>query len=218
MIMEDHIGLPLLAGKHPLVGPNDADGFERFPAMSDAYDSLLGDVFEDATKELGLGGILRRGTYCFVSGPSYETTAEARMLRGFGADVVGMSTVPEVVVARRLKLRVLGVSLVTNALDIDGGGPDVVATHEEVLAATADATKNVLAIFDRVLRSLGDDAYLESLKARGASKTKRAGNKKIEQDDSSVIRRLRTLDLSKFTPLEALEELHALVAAVRDPR
>jgi purine-nucleoside phosphorylase len=116
------------SGENPLLGPNlDAFG-PRFPAMADAFDPRLRGSARDAAERVDLA--LREGVYIMLSGPYYETRAEMRMLRMLGGDAVGMSTVPEVIVARHAGARVLGFSLITNKAtdDVEAG-----ATHEEVL-------------------------------------------------------------------------------------
>ncbi|KAL3483581.1 nucleoside phosphorylase domain-containing protein [Aspergillus germanicus] len=117
VLLNDHIFLAGLAGTHPLRGPNDEEFGPRFPPLSDAYDLDLrrqvheawGKVIDAESKRR-----LHEGVYAFVGGPSYETRAECRMLRQLGADVVGMSTVPEIIVARHCGLRIIAFSLVTN--------------------------------------------------------------------------------------------------------
>jgi len=95
MIISDHIGLPLLAGKGPLIGPNDDSLGPRFPPMSDAYSLRLRHIAIKASQDLGMQGFVRpSGTYFFVSGPAYETAAECAMIRMLGGDAVGMSTAP----------------------------------------------------------------------------------------------------------------------------
>lgn len=134
MVLNDHLNLPGLAGSHPLVGPNEEDFGTRFPALSDAYDLSYRKTVHLAYKKLlGVSTTrrLREGVYAFVSGPSFETRAECRMLRTLGADVVGMSTVPEIIVARHCGLRVLAMSLVTNLAVLDPGprGDSLLVEH-----------------------------------------------------------------------------------------
>ncbi|EPS26082.1 hypothetical protein PDE_01018 [Penicillium oxalicum 114-2] len=117
VLLNDHIFMAGLAGVHPLRGPNDEQFGVRFPPLSDAYDLELRRQVHQAWKDIIPAESTRKlheGVYAFVSGPTYETRAESRMLRMLGADVVGMSTVPEIVVARHCGLRVLAFSLVTN--------------------------------------------------------------------------------------------------------
>lgn len=105
----DHINL---SGRNPLVGPNIAELGPRFPDMSNAYDKELRDVLHAVGKSHHVD--LKNGVYCSVLGPTYETPAEIRMLRVIGADLVGMSTVPEVIAANHLGLKVAGVACITN--------------------------------------------------------------------------------------------------------
>jgi purine-nucleoside phosphorylase len=129
MRIADQIFLPGMAGHHPLRGENDDRLGPRFPAMVGAFDAELGRIAHAVAQEQGT--MLREGVYCMITGPSFESGAELRLLRAWGADAVGMSTAPEVVVARHAGMRVLGISLVTN-LALPDGAP---ANHEEVLAA-----------------------------------------------------------------------------------
>jgi purine-nucleoside phosphorylase len=126
MAIADHVFLPGLAGHNPLVGQPG----ERFVSMVGAYDPALIELAAEAARAAGFE--LRRGVYAMVSGPSYETAAELRLLRALGVDAVGMSTAPEVVVARQLGMRVLGLSCITNQANPDAPRP---VDHDEVLAA-----------------------------------------------------------------------------------
>jgi purine-nucleoside phosphorylase len=110
MLMDDHINL---MGSNPLVGPNDDRFGPRFPDMTTVYSKRLRDLAADAARHRGLA--LAHGVYVALHGPSYETPAEIRMLRTLGADAVGMSTVPEAIVARHMGIEVLGISCITNA-------------------------------------------------------------------------------------------------------
>ncbi|VEU20244.1 DEKNAAC101116 [Brettanomyces naardenensis] len=114
MVINDHINLPGLAGNHPLRGPNFDEMGPRFPAMSDAYDFDLRLKFFNAVKKLGIERSIHEGIYTYCCGPSFETRAECRLIRSFGGDTVGMSTVPEILVARHCSMRCFGLSLVTN--------------------------------------------------------------------------------------------------------
>lgn len=125
MVIEDHINL---TGRSPLIGPNDDRLGPRFPDMSHAYDVQLRDTLLEVGKGLDLN--LRRGVYAGLLGPTYETPAEVRMLRVLGAHAVGMSTVPEAIVARHSGLRLAGISCITNAAAGEAGGP---LTHTEVM-------------------------------------------------------------------------------------
>jgi purine-nucleoside phosphorylase len=135
MLIADHLNLMF---RNPLAGPVEP-GDERFPDMSDPYDRELRAVARQVAAERGIA--LEEGVYCGLLGPSYETKAEIEMLKRFGADAVGMSTVPEVVAARARGLRVVGISTITNVAA--GLGTQALA-HQEVLD-TADRVKHQLA-------------------------------------------------------------------------
>jgi purine-nucleoside phosphorylase len=125
----DHLNL---SGANPLTGSNDERLGRRFPDMTEAYDDALGAILDETAARLGVP--LRRGVYACMAGPSYETPAEIRMLRALGADLVGMSTVPEVIAARHMGVKVAGVSLVANRAAGLSGTP---LSHEEVAAVAA---------------------------------------------------------------------------------
>jgi purine-nucleoside phosphorylase len=125
----DHIFMPGMAGHHPLRGPNDERLGVRFPAMLDVYNPALRVLAHDVAATQGT--TLRDGVYIMLAGPSFETGAELRMCQRLGADVVGMSTAPEAIVARHGGMNVLAISLVTNQALPDGSP----ANHEEVMAA-----------------------------------------------------------------------------------
>ena len=110
MLIDDHINL---LGSNPLVGPNEDRFGPRFPDMSEVYSARLREIAIDASARTGVG--LKRGVYVAVHGPSYETPAEIRAFRTLGADAVGMSTVPEAIVARHMGMEVLGISCISNA-------------------------------------------------------------------------------------------------------
>jgi purine-nucleoside phosphorylase len=126
VVLEDHLNL---AGSNPLTGPHDARLGPRFPDMTEAYDRELTARLEAVGARLGIA--LRRGVYACMPGPSYETPAEVRMLRALGADVVGMSTVPEVIAARHMGVPVVGISMVANRAAGLSGAP---LSHAEVAA------------------------------------------------------------------------------------
>jgi purine-nucleoside phosphorylase len=119
-----------MTGSNALYGPNLDELGPRFPDMSRAYDRQLLDLARRAGFQAGID--LREGVYCCLSGPSFETPADLRFLRAAGVDAVGMSTVPEVTVARHGGTRVLGISGISNKANPDG---DTVTTHEEVFEA-----------------------------------------------------------------------------------
>jgi purine-nucleoside phosphorylase len=131
----DHLNL---SGMNPLVGDNDERLGTRFPDMSEAYDLRLGELLDASAASLGIP--VRVGVYACMLGPSYETPAEIRMLRALGADVVGMSTVPEVIAARHMGVPVAGISVVSNLAAGLSGKP---LSHGEV-AATAERVKDRL--------------------------------------------------------------------------
>ncbi|MBI3180977.1 MAG: purine-nucleoside phosphorylase [Myxococcales bacterium] len=141
MAITDHVNL---AGWNPLAGPNDERLGPRFPDMSKAYHPGLTETLAEAAG--GLGIELKRGVYAILSGPSYETPAEIRALRVLGADAIGMSTVPEVIAAAHMGVKVAGISCITN---LAAGIGDKPLTHEEV-AETANRMRDV---FCRLLGS-----------------------------------------------------------------
>lgn len=128
MIITDHINF---TGTNPLIGPNEAEFGARFPDMSEAYDKELSNLAEKTADELGIP--VQKGVYTAVTGPSYETPAEVRFLRTMGSDAVGMSTVPEVIVANHAGMRVLGISCISNAA---AGILDQPLSHDEVMEMT----------------------------------------------------------------------------------
>ena len=131
MLIRDHINFQ---GTNPLIGPNLDDFGPRFPDMSFPYDPHYAEVILDLARQQGLS--LQQGNYLAVSGPSYETPAEIKMFRTWGADAVGMSTVPEVIAANHCGLRVLGLSCISNAA---AGMTDEKLDHSEVEEATKKA-------------------------------------------------------------------------------
>ena len=142
MRITDHINL---TGKNPLTGPNEDGLGPRFPDLSRVYDPRLASALDAAGAEAGVK--LRAGVYLQMNGPSYETPAEIRMARTLGADAVGMSTVPEVIVAAHLGLPVCGVSCITN---LAAGIATHVLTHEEVV----EVARQVEGKFAALLRAL----------------------------------------------------------------
>lgn len=146
MLVTDHINL---SGDNPLLGPNLDRFGVRFPPMTDAYDPALRAATLEAAERTGVE--LRQGVYLMLSGPSYETRAEMRMLRGVGADAVGMSTVHETIVARHADVRVLGLSLITNKAtdDVETG-----ATHDEVIEMGAIGAARLVTLLGDLLPRL----------------------------------------------------------------
>jgi len=154
MVMSDHLCMPGIGGRHPLVGLNADEYGPRFPAMSNAYDQSLRDLVWICAKKLKMTKFMHKGgVYAMVSGPSYETPSECRMLNLLGADCVGMSTAPECIVARHCGIRVIGLSLITNlCVMVPGGGPP--PNHEEVLDATRCRASQMEQLVQEVISSL----------------------------------------------------------------
>jgi purine-nucleoside phosphorylase len=149
MLITDHLNLVGMAGLSPLRGPNlDVFG-PRFPDMSRAYDLELRELALRVAKENSLR--LHQGIYACLAGPSFETPADLRFLRGVGVDAVGMSTVPEVTVAHHGGTRVLGVSGISNKANLDG---NTLTTHEEVLEAGKKIVPQLVALIRSVLTRL----------------------------------------------------------------
>ena len=146
MLIRDTINL---SGDNPLFGPNLQRLGPRFVPMADAFDAGLHTAARDAARQADIG--LREGVYIMLSGPNYETRAEMRMLRILGGDAVGMSTVPEVLVARHARARVLGFSLVTNKATDD---VDHEVTHDEVLEMGALGARRLIALLRALLPEL----------------------------------------------------------------
>src|SRR5947207_8402435 len=147
MLMRDHINMPGLAGASPLLGANDERFGERFPALAQAYDAGLRALARSVAGSWP-DITLHEGVYTMVGGPNYETGAELKFLRMMGTDAVGMSTVPEVVVARHVGMHVLGLSLITNEATGSAGSETEEVNHAEVLAA-ADAVRSIFAALVR---------------------------------------------------------------------
>jgi purine-nucleoside phosphorylase len=146
MLIEDHINL---LGDNPLIGPNDASLGPRFPDMSDPYDVRLRTIARAVAAERGV--TLREGVYVAVTGPNLETRAEYRALRTLGADVVGMSTVPEVIVAVHGGFRVLGISIITDLCLPETLAP---TTVEQILAVAGRAEPHLTSLVRGVLERL----------------------------------------------------------------
>ena len=146
LLISDHINL---LGDSPLIGPNDDTLGPRFPDMSDPYDASLRALARDVARARGI--TLREGVYAAVSGPSLETRAEYRMLRSLGADVVGMSTVPEVTVAVHGGMRVLGLSIITDMCLPDALKP---ARVEDIIATASVAEPRLTELVAGVLERL----------------------------------------------------------------
>jgi purine-nucleoside phosphorylase len=145
MFIEDHINMLGWGGQNPLIGPNDSALGPRFPAMKPAYDPQLLEIGMKVAEDCNVPA--HRGVYIVLAGPNYETRAELRLLRQWGADAVGLSTVPEVLVARHGGMRVLGISAITNMALAESDTP---VNHEEVLAVADELRPR----FTRLMKTL----------------------------------------------------------------
>lgn len=150
MLITDHINLIGMAGPNPLRGPNMDELGVRFPDMSRAYDRDLNDLARQVARQAGIH--LNEGVYVGLSGPTFETPADLRFLRLIGVDAVGMSTVPEVTVARHGGMRVLGISGISNKANLDG---ETITTHQEVLDAGEQIVPKLVSLIRGVLGGLG---------------------------------------------------------------
>lgn len=146
MVIDDHINL---MGGNPLVGPNDDRLGSRFPDMTNVYSARLRNLADRAAAAIGM--TLSHGVYVGLLGPSYETPAEIRYLRTIGADAVGMSTVPEAIVARHMGLEVLGISCITN---MAAGVLPHPLNHDEVLETTRRVRGQFIALLDGIIAGL----------------------------------------------------------------
>ena len=149
MLITDNLNLMGMAGANPLMGPNIDELGPRFPDMRQAYDKELMSTARKVSAEEKVP--MREGVYCALSGPSFESPADLRFLRTAGADAVGMSTVPEVIVAHHGGMRVLGISGISNKANLDGS---TITTHEEVIEAGKVITPKIETIIRGVLRLL----------------------------------------------------------------
>ncbi|KAL7646071.1 UNVERIFIED_CONTAM: hypothetical protein RMT77_002972 [Armadillidium vulgare] len=154
MIIKDHVNMQGFAGDSPLRGSNDERFGPRFPAMNNCYDANLRKIAKETAKEMGLDPAIKEGVYIMLGGPCYETPAELRVLRVMGVDAVGMSTVPEVVVARHCGIDVFAFSLITNKCIIDYETTDK-ANHEEVIATANKREKDLQKLIDFLVQKLG---------------------------------------------------------------
>ncbi|BFZ11784.1 hypothetical protein BsWGS_14823 [Bradybaena similaris] len=151
MIIKDHIDLPGLTGECVLIGKNDTRFGPRFISITAAYDHDLREKFKQVVLELGCGNILREGVYIMIGGPTFASAAEARLLRLFGADAVGMSTVPESVVGRHSGMRIFGVSLISDMMDLEDGAKFQV-THEDVLRTANERSLLMQKVFVKFMQ------------------------------------------------------------------
>ncbi|OQY47468.1 MAG: purine-nucleoside phosphorylase [Anaerolineaceae bacterium 4572_78] len=151
MLITDHINILGMTGTNPLIGPNFAEFGTRFPDMTSPYNLELQQKARQVAKEAGIK--LHEGVYACLSGPSFETPAEIRFLKTIGADAVGMSTAPEVVVARHGGMKVLGISGISNVV-VSQPTEVSATTHEEVLEASKVIAPKLITIVKGVLGQL----------------------------------------------------------------
>jgi purine-nucleoside phosphorylase len=149
MLITDHLNLLGMAGVNPLRGPNLEEFGTRFPDMSQVYDKELQDLARSVAKEQDI--ILYEGIYVCLAGPTFETPADLRFLLGAGVDAVGMSTVPEVIVANHGGQRVLGISGITNSSNLYG---EAETTHEEVIETGKLLAPKMMELIRGVLRAI----------------------------------------------------------------
>ncbi len=154
MLIDDHVNMLGWGGNNPLIGPNDDELGPRFPSLNPAYDPGLIKLAEDAAAACNVP--VQKGVYIVLAGPTFETRAELRVLSGWG-DAVGMSTVPEVIVARhghgRTKMRVLGISNITNLAFPDSTEG---ATHEEVLREGQKSGPRLVKLVHEIVKRIGE--------------------------------------------------------------
>jgi purine-nucleoside phosphorylase len=147
MILKDHINLPGFSCQHPLRGPNDERFGPRFFPCNDIYDPEYMKISKKIARDVNLEGIVRLGVYAMVGGPNYETVAELKLLRELGVDSVGMSTIPETIVAHHCGMKVFACSLITNMCVVEYG-TGIETNHEEVIEVgkkRADDMKDFIA-------------------------------------------------------------------------
>ncbi len=151
MAISDHLNL---LGANPLTGPNDESFGDRFPSMTDAWDPALRALLKDVAAGQGLD--LAEGVYAAYAGPSFETPAEVRMMKTLGADAVGMSTVPECIIARHCGLRVVGCAVVTNlGVGLSDGPVDHHQTLSAATAAAGDLERLLIGFLERLYQQEG---------------------------------------------------------------
>ena len=146
MIINDHINL---SGTNPLIGRNLDEFGPRFPDMSEAYNKDLRNKVLEAGQDLGLN--LKQGVYVMLSGPTYETPSEIRMVRILGGDTVGMSTVPEVIIANHSGIKTVGISCITN---MAAGILDQPLSHEEVMETSTKVKTDFINLMNRIVKTI----------------------------------------------------------------
>lgn len=145
MLITDHINF---TGQNPLIGKNDAEMGPRFPDMSETYDKGYQEIIKKVAAEMGIS--LKQGVYMGFSGPTYETPAEIKMARIIGADAVGMSTVPEAIIARHAGLRIFGISCITNL----AAGMQSNLNHDEVVEVTTRVNQTFKQLLKNILETM----------------------------------------------------------------
>lgn len=145
MLIQDHINF---TGQNPLIGPNDEEMGPRFPDMSQTYDSDYQEKIKSVAKKMNVA--IKEGVYMGFSGPTYETPAEIKMARTLGADAVGMSTVPEAIVARHSDLRVFGISCITNL----AAGMQTSLNHQEVVEVSKRVNQTFKTLLKETLKAI----------------------------------------------------------------
>ena len=155
MILKDHINLPGFAGKHPLHGPNDDRFGNRFFALNSCYDRKFRTLASQIANELDVKEHVHEGVYTMLGGPNFETVAELRMLRKCGVDAVGMSTIPEVLVASHCGIRVLAFSLITNECVLDENREEG-ANHTDVIQAAKNREIVLQNFVSKLVKKISD--------------------------------------------------------------
>jgi len=155
MMIRDHINLPGFTGAHPLKGPNDHRFGGRFFALNNCYDRRFRKLGRDIAHEIGMGSSFHEGVYTMLGGPNFETVAELRMLKTCGVDAVGMSTIPEVLVASHCGIRIFAFSLITNECIVDEHSSES-ANHEEVIQTAKEKEKTLRTFVSRVVEGIHD--------------------------------------------------------------
>ncbi|ESO82268.1 hypothetical protein LOTGIDRAFT_223434 [Lottia gigantea] len=153
MIIKDHINLAGFAGVNPLVGPNDERFGPRFPAMSGSYDKKYRDLARSVAKNMNMESYLQEGVYSMMVGPAFETVTECRLLEILGVDATGMSTVPEVLVARHCGMKIFGMSLITNECIMEYDST-AFANHEEVLQTGKQRSEDLKKFFSKFVEQI----------------------------------------------------------------
>ncbi|KAG9510408.1 Purine nucleoside phosphorylase [Fragariocoptes setiger] len=154
MVINDHISFPALCGENPLRGVHDPRLGPRFLPMTNAYSKQLVQGFLDCSEELQMAEFVRKGVYAMVSGPTFETVAEARMLSKFGANAVGMSTTHEVTVGHHMGVECIGISLITNDCALDYHVGDEI-DHTQVLQVAEKRSTDFVRLVLRFIKKIG---------------------------------------------------------------